>query len=223
MKKMIATLLAGATFAVATPSFAQTVDDNSAFTGLRVQAVTGYDAISAGSSVDDDANVDNDQSAEGIIYGAAVGYDIDLGGVVIGPEAEFTFSSAKTEFEDGDFEGFGLGRVSAERDLYLGARVGARVGDNALAYVKGGYTNATLNTTNTVGTTEFRDGYDLDGFRVGGGVEVALSQNMFLNAEYRYSKYSEAEVDFEGSVPDADRFDIDLDRHQVAVGLGLRF
>ena len=222
MNKTIATLLAGAAFAAAMPAAAQ-AQENSPFTGLRVQGVTGYDSVRAGSSVDDDANVDNDQSAEGIIYGAAVGYDIDMGGVVVGPEAEFTFSSADTDFENGDFEGFGFGNVSAERDLYLGARVGARVGENALAYVKGGYSNATFNTRNNDGTTEFRDGYDVDGYRLGGGVEVALSQNMFLNAEYRYSNYSRAEVDFEGTVPDSDRFDIDLDRHQVAVGLGVRF
>lgn len=222
MNKSIATLLAGAAFVVAMPAAAQ-AQENSPFTGLRVQGVTGYDSVRAGSSVDDDTNVDNDQSAEGIIYGAAVGYDIDMGGVVIGPEAEFTFSSADTDFENGDFEGFGFGNVSAERDLYLGARVGAKVGESALAYVKGGYTNATFNTRNNDGTTEFRDGYDVDGYRIGGGVEVALSQNMFLNAEYRYSNYSRAEVDFEGTVPDTDRFDIDLDRHQVAVGVGVRF
>jgi outer membrane immunogenic protein len=222
MNKTIATLLAGAAFAATMPVAAQ-AQENSPFNGLRVQGVTGYDSVRAGSSVDDDADVDNDQSAEGIIYGAAVGYDIDMGGVVVGPEAEFTFSSADTDFEDGDFEGFGFGNVSAERDLYLGARVGAKVGESALAYVKGGYTNATFNTRNNDGTTEFRDGYDVDGYRIGGGVEVALSRNMFLNAEYRYSNYSEAEVDFEGTVPDTDRFDIDLDRHQVAVGLGVRF
>lgn len=222
VKKTIATILVGATVAFAAPAFAQ-VDDNSPFTGLRVQGVTGYDIVSAGSSTDDERPFENDESAEGIIYGASVGYDIDLGGVVIGPEAEFTFSSTKAEFDNGDFEGFGLGNVSAERDLYLGARVGARVGDSALAYVKGGYTNATFDTEVNNGTQVFTEGFDTDGYRIGGGVEVALSQNMFVNAEYRYSKYSEAEADYVDEIPDGSRFDIDLDRHQVAVGLGVRF
>lgn len=222
VKKTIATLLAGATVAFAAPAFAQ-VDDNSPFTGLRAQGVTGYDIISAGSSVDDDANEDNDQSIEGVLYGASVGYDIDFGGVVIGPEAEFTWSSADVEVNEGDVEGFGLGRVSAERDLYLGARIGARVGNNALAYVKGGYTNASFDTEINTGTARFREGFDTDGYRIGGGVEVAVSQNMFVNAEYRYSNYSEGEVDFSGDIPDSDRFDLDLDRHQIAVGLGVRF
>lgn len=222
MRKTVAALLAGTTIAFAAPASAQ-VEDESPFTGLRAQVVTGLDMVGAGSSVDDDGEDNNDQSAEGVIYGAAVGYDIDFGSVVVGPEAEFAWSSADTDFNDGDFEGFGFGNVEAERDLYLGARVGARVGERALAYVKGGYTNATFDIRSNDGTAEFREGYDVDGYRVGGGVEVAISQNAFINAEYRYSNYSDAEVDFDGTLPDSDRFEVDLDRHQVAVGVGVRF
>ncbi|NNC60424.1 MAG: porin family protein [Erythrobacter sp.] len=223
MKNTVATLLAGTMIAAATPAFAQTVENDSPFTGARAQAVGGFDSFKAGSSVDDDGNDNNDQSAEGAVYGAAIGYDVDLGAVVIGPEAEFAWSSAKTDFNNGDFEGFGFGNVDAGRDMYLGARIGAKVGDRALAYVKGGYTNAKLDIRSNDGTREFNEDYDLDGYRVGGGVEYAINQNMFVNAEYRYSNYSEAEVDFEGTLPDSDRFNVDLDRHQVTVGLGVRF
>ncbi|ABC63648.1 outer membrane protein [Erythrobacter litoralis] len=223
MNKAVALILAGTAMATASPALAQTVQNDSPFTGARVQAVTGYDNIKAGSSVDDDGNPNNDQSAEGVIYGAAVGYDVDLGPVVIGPEAEFAWSTADTDFDNGDFEGFGFGNVSADRDLYLGARVGAKIGDQALAYVKGGYTNAKLNIRSNDGTTKFDTDYDLDGYRVGGGLEYAINRNMFVNAEYRYSNYSRAEVDFDGTLPDSDRFDVDLDRHQVSVGLGVRF
>ncbi|WP_435417284.1 outer membrane beta-barrel protein [Parerythrobacter aurantius] len=222
MKKSVAILLAGAAMAAAAPAAAQSVDD-SPFTGFRAQGVVGYDTTKAGSSVDDDANVDNDQSAEGVVYGAAVGYDIDLGGVVIGPEAEYTWSSASTEFENGDFEGFGFGNVSADRDLYVGARIGTRIGDEALAYVKGGYTNAKYNIRSSDGTTTFDEDYDVDGWRLGAGVEYAINQNMFVSGEYRYSNYSEAEVDFDGTLPDSERFNVDLDRHQLMVGLGVRF
>ena len=87
MKKMFALLATGSLAALATPAAAQ--DADSPFTGFRVQATTGYDQLRAGSSVDDDLNEDNnDQSTEGVLYGAAVGYDVDLGGLVIGPEAD---------------------------------------------------------------------------------------------------------------------------------------
>ena len=221
MNKMIALIATGSIAALATPAFAQ--DADSPFTGLRVQAVTGYDSLRAGSTVDDDGNDNNDQSIDGVVYGVQAGYDIDLGGAVVGLEAELTDSSAKTEYTNGDFEGFGFGQVDAGRDLFLGARVGAKVMPDVLLYAKGGYTNAKLNVRSNDGTTQFDDDYDLDGYRVGGGLEYAFGRNMFTNIEYRYSNYSRAEVDFDGTLPDSDRFDVDTDRHQVTVGLGMRF
>ena len=220
MKKITTLLFAGSALALSTPAFAQ---DDSNFDGLRLEAVGGFDSVKAGSSVDDDVNEDNDQSMEGITYGVAAGYDIDLGTIVIGPEAEYSWSEAKTEFEDGDFEGFGFGQVSADRDLYLGARIGAKLSPQTLLYAKGGYTNAKLNILSNDGVTEFDEDYDLDGFRVGAGAEYAMNENLFLKLEYRYSNYQEAEVDFEGSLPDSERFDVDLDRHQVMAGVGFRF
>ena len=221
MNKMIALIATGSIAALATPAFAQ--DADSPFTGLRVQGVTGYDSLRAGSSVDDDGNDNNDQTADGLLYGAAVGYDVDLGNVVIGPEAEISGSTADTDYDDGDFEGFGYGNVSSGRDLYLGARIGVKANENMMFYAKGGYTNAKLNVRSNDGTTEFDTDYDLDGYRVGGGLEYAFGRNMFTNIEYRYSNYSKAEVDFDGTLPDSDRFDVDTDRHQVTVGLGMRF
>ena len=223
MKLTFALLATGSMAALTAPAAAQ-VDEDSPFSGLRVQGTAGYDQIRAGSSVDDDANEDNnDQSAEGAFYGATVGYDVDLGNVVIGPEAEISGSTADTNFDDGDFEGFGFGNVSAGRDLYVGARIGVKSSENMMFYAKGGYTNARLNVRSDDGTTEFDTDYELDGYRVGGGLEYAFNSNMFANVEYRYSNYSDAEVDFDGTLPDSERFDVDTDRHQVTVGLGVRF
>ncbi|QWC55879.1 outer membrane beta-barrel protein [Erythrobacter sp. 3-20A1M] len=222
MKKSIPLFAAVAVAAVASPAAAQSVGD-APFTGLRVEALAGYDQLRAGSSVDDDVNVDNDQSAEGVTYGGAVGYDVDLGAVVVGAEAELMGSSADTDYDNGDFEGFGYGNVSAGRDIYLGARVGAKVGPQALIYAKGGYTNAKLNVRSNDGTATFDDNYKLDGYRLGAGVEYAFNPRMYAKLEYRYSNYSDAKVDFGGSLPDSDRFDVDTDRHQVVAGVGVRF
>ncbi|MBY8338256.1 outer membrane beta-barrel protein [Alteriqipengyuania sp. NZ-12B] len=222
MKIAFAILATGSLAALATPAAAQ-ADPDSPFSGFRIQGTTGYDQITAGSSVDDDGNDNNDQSAEGVIYGATIGYDVDLGNIVLGPEAELTGSTADTDYEAGDFEGFGFGNVSAGRDIYVGARIGVKANPNMMFYAKGGYTNARLNVRSSDGTTEFDTNYDLDGYRVGGGLEYAFGKNLFTNIEYRYSNYSKAEVDFDGTLPDSDRFDVDTDRHQVTVGLGMRF
>ena len=80
------------------------------------------------------------------------------------------------------------------RDLYAGARVGGVVSNRALLYVHGGYTN--LNA----------GGFNFEGIRAGVGAEYAVSDRVYLNAEYRYSDY-----------------DSGLDFHGAVVGVGFRF
>mgnify|MGYP000563163005 CR=1 FL=1 len=215
-------LLAAASFAVlSTPAMAQ---DNDAFTGLRVEGVGGFDTTSAGSSVDDEVNEDNDQSIEGFVYGAAVGYDVNVGGVVLGAEAELTDSTARTEIDAGDFEGFGFGNVETGRDIYVGARVGVVAAENTLVYAKGGYSNARYNIESSFDGDEYRSFVDADGYRIGAGIEQRLGANAYAKLEYRYSNYSDAEVDFDDNdVPEVAPSEIDTDRHQVMAGVGWRF
>ena len=222
MKKGIALLLAaGSAVALAVPAHAQ---EDRSFSGPWVAGVAGYDKNQAGSTSDDDANEDNDQSAEGLVWGGAAGYDMDLGTMVIGAEAELTESTADVRTLEGDAENFGLGRVEAGRDIYLGARAGFKATPNTLVYAKAGYTNARYGFLGTDGEVSDEQHIDVDGWRVGAGVEHKLGSNAFARLEYRYSKYSEAEVDFEPEgIPDTDPFDVDLDRHQLMAGVGWRF
>ena len=222
MKKTATLLVAGTMIAAATPAMAQSSDEDN-FDGFRVEALAGYDVTKAGSTVDDDNNPNNDQSIDGLSYGVGVGYDYDAGGVVLGLEGEYSGSTADTEFDANDFENLGIGNVETGDDLYVGARVGVKAADDLLVYAKGGYTNAKLNVLANDGVTEFDQDYNLDGFRVGAGAEYAMSENSFFKLEYRYSNYQEGEVDFDGTLPDSERFDVDLDRHQVMAGFGLRF
>lgn len=220
MKKILAALAAG-TVLSATPALAQ--DAQATFTGPRVEATVGWDKSRSGSSVDNDTTRDLDQSVDGLLYGGGVGFDFAIGqSAVIGAEAELTDSTAKSN-TDGVPNTFNLGRVETGRDIYVGARAGLIIGSNALAYIKGGYTNARYNLVGTDGTVNLNQRLDTDGWRLGGGVELAVSENAFAKIEYRYSKYSEAEFDFEGQTPDSSRFRIDTDRHQVVASVGLRF
>lgn len=223
MKKIAMALAGGVALVAVNPVLAQ--EDNTTFTGPRVEGLIGYDISRAGSSVDNDANTGDDESTEGLLYGIGAGYDVAVGSnAIVGVEGEFSDSTAKTKFENGDFEGFGLGRVSTGRDLYVGARAGLVVSPKTLVYAKGGYTNARYNVLATDGTNELRENVDTDGWRLGAGAEMAVKNNVYAKLEYRYSKYSEGEVDLEDAgVPDSQRFGIDTDRHQVVAGVGMRF
>lgn len=209
-----------ASSALAAPAFAQ--DSGQTFTGPRIAVLGGYDGIRPGSSEDSDFEGD-DQTVDGFLYGVEAGYDIAIGPrAVIGADLEYSDSTGKVETDSTDPEFFGFGRVSTGRDLYVGLRAGLRATPNTLVYAKGGYTNARLNVLANDGETEFRENFELDGWRLGAGLEQALGTNAFAKVEYRYSNYSNANFEFADGGVSGD-FDIDTDRHQVVAGLGWRF
>jgi outer membrane immunogenic protein len=220
MKKGLAILIAVAGTAVSIPALAQ---DDTGFGGPWVAGVAGYDINKAGSSQDDGVNAPRDANAEGIVYGAAAGYDVDFGSAVVGVEAELTDSKADSTYGD-PFTTFGLGTVDAGRDIYVGGRAGFKATPSTLIYGKAGYSNARFNYVGSDGTTNYRRNLDTDGLRVGAGVEQKFGDMTFGKIEYRYSNYKKGEIDFEATgVADSDRFDIDTDRHQVVASVGIRF
>jgi outer membrane immunogenic protein len=220
MKKFLACLATGSAL-VSVPALAQSTETS--FTGPYVQALAGYDINKAGSSIDGGAGSNDHDKADGFLYGGGLGYDYDFGKVVIGAEGEFTDSTAKTRFDDGVPENFGLGNVKAKRDLYVGAKAGFKAAPSTLIYVKGGYTNARFGVLAGDGTDNSRVNLDADGWRLGAGVEQKVGANTFAKLEYRYSNYSKAEADFRDDFPDSDRFNVDLDRHQIVAAVGYRF
>jgi outer membrane immunogenic protein len=224
-KYVFAALLAGT---VAAPAMAQNA---APFTGLRAEAIAGYDSLESGEDDDDGQQTngdDGDESINGIAYGVGVGYDFDLGGVVAGIEGEFTESTGKQDFDetlDAPFSG----RIETGRDLYVGGRVGVKVAPTTLVYAKAGYTNTAIE-----GAFEGQDAGDrfefdsnVDGYRLGAGVEQMLASNSYAKIEYRYSNYSNLDFsdDFDLDDLEPEDFDtkIDLDRHQIMAAIGFRF
>jgi outer membrane immunogenic protein len=191
-KYLLAVLLAGT---VASPALAQ---ESQPYSGIRVEGIVGYETTDV-----------EDEGSDGIVYGVQAGYDFQSGGAVFGIEAEASDSTVDECVSDVDVTGDTLCADSG-RDLYVGGRVGAAVGRNVLLYGKAGYSKARVALDYEDGTTgtaaDFEAGENLDGVRVGGGVEFALGPNSYAKTEYRYSNYEQG-----------------FDRHQVVAGFGFRF
>ncbi|MGK6322589.1 outer membrane protein [Sphingomonas sp. DT-51] len=204
MRKLaFATAAAAFGVALATPALAQNGD----FSGGRIEALAGYDNLQDGGDGESEGR-------EGFTYGGLLGYDFQRGNIVYGIEGEVTDATTKSrsynELTAGD-------RFSLEagRDLYVGGRLGYVISPAAMIYAKGGYTNARIENRyqSAVGNAnELVDKADLDGFRVGAGLEYKITPTAFVKGEYRYSHYGEI-----------DGYNIDLDRHQLMAGLGIRF
>jgi outer membrane immunogenic protein len=140
MKKLIA-IAALATAALSTPAMA------SEFAGPRLEVTAGADEVRNGVDATD------------IAYGAALGYDLQFGKVVVGAEA-----TAANVFD--------------RADLGAAARLGYTLNKNVLAYGRVGYTKLERSATAKV-----------DGLTVGGGLEVKLIGSTFAKAEYRYTDF----------------------------------
>lgn len=221
MKTSVALLAAASIAAFATPVAAQ---DKAPFSGFRVGAEAGYDMLRSGSSEDVDTTRDLNQDIDGANYAGVIGYDAAVGeNLRLGAEASFGDSTASWDNDNNQPNVFNLGRVNAEREIYVGGRVGVVTSPDLMLYAKGGYTNQRFGVEGTDGTVSASQRLDVDGWRAGVGAEYALSDNMYAGLEYRYSNYSEGEVDFNGETPDSSRFNLDTDRHQVVATVGVRF
>lgn len=91
-------------------------------------------------------------------------------------------------------------------DLSAGVRFGYRGDGGTSVYGLIAFTRTHLTTRYTAGGTTVRDGDDLDGVRLGGGVQFDIGANSYAKIEYRYSDYEQH-----------------FRRHQGLVGVGIRF
>ena len=227
MRKLILAALVAGT--AATPAFAQPAGEASPFTGFRVEGILGYDALKSGESDNgvDTGDNNGDETVEGALFGVGVGYDFDLGGVVAGIEGEFTESTGKQEADE-TLDGINFtSSVKTGRDLYIGGRIGFRAAPSTLVYGKAGYTNTSIEAGFETTDDRFEFDTNVDGWRLGAGIEQLFGPNAYGKLEYRYSNYKNLDFsdDFDFDDFDPEDFDtkIDLDRHQVVAAVGFRF
>jgi outer membrane immunogenic protein len=222
MKQSISLIAAASLLAIAAPAAAQDDANTSAFTGFRIEGLAGYDM----NKPRPDASIDNaaavNDSINGATYGAGAGYDFAIGGATLGVEGEWMWTNADRDYTTTGFTNYGVSSVDPGRDLYIGARVGVPVSDMVLLYAKGGYTNQRYRVTTTDNLTSATTRLGLDGWRIGAGAQFALGKNVYVKAEYRYSKYSDGTVDAPtGATPAT--FDLGASRNQIIGGVGFKF
>ena len=161
--------------------------------------------------------VDDDET--GITFAGELGYDAQLGSDVrLGAYGGVEFSSLGRCFTT--FAG-DEACLEAYRTITAGARAGLVRGPGTMLYAKGGYTLTRLEATYenpVVGVDRIREEDDVDGFHVGGGVELGLGRRTYGRLDYVYTKYDEGRFEFDGVEARAD-----MTRHQVLLGFGLRF
>ena len=139
----------------------------------------------------------NGIGSEGVLGEASIGYDYDFGSWVAGVQLDGSYSGIRSKL---DIPG---GSIKLDNDYGFDAlaRVGAKVNESTLAYVIGGYSyqHFDLHASDPVG--DIID-WNKSGFTVGGGLETAVSSNMTVGLEYRYSQFGKKDFSSEFGAPD---------------------
>ncbi|MCW1432165.1 outer membrane protein [Novosphingobium sp. JCM 18896] len=149
-------------------------------------------------------------SDDGVVYGGVIGIQTSQErSFMFGVEGEVTGSTTKETVDD-VFTPGDTARVKMGRDLFIGARAGIRPSRGLLIYGKVGYTNARMTAEYTGPATNLELSDNLEGYRVGGGVEFGEGALRF-RGEYRYSNYGDVRLNGVAT-------GINPQRHQVVAG-----
>lgn len=208
MKKIMLVAALGALLPV--PALAQDYDDtteteSTARSGLRIEARALWERIND----PDEANQINYELGSGPGFGGEIGYDIAVSDtVVVGPFGTYEFSTV--EECDGNL------CVSSGGFWAAGLHVGIATGTNSQAYIKGAYSQLTVDLvgpftdpiTNT--TINFDESETGGGYQAAFGYEQGFGQNAYGRIEL-------------GIGTNTDIYGFDFQRSSIAVAIGTRF
>ncbi len=162
----------------------------------------------------------------GALGGIHVGVQKRWGNIVLGVEG--AWSEGRVNDRGPDAPAFAANfdaRTSLEGILSIGPHIGW-AHQNWMLYGTGGYARARLLTTDVVratNTDNFKDTQDHNGWFLGGGVEVALTQNWIFGVEYiRYDFGSERHFQPFGAIVVGGTRDVEMDANVIRARLSFR-
>lgn len=226
-------IAAAASALLAVPAQAQDLS------GFRLEGRFGWEQAGTSATLpnpDEDEDEDGDEllvasdEASDPTFGLEIGYDLQVGssfllGAYAGADLSNTAMCAELIEDD-------LACHELERTFTFGLRAGVPVAETSLLYVKGGYSNGRFETTYDADVTDNGDDDEVaieefsgsqDGFHLGGGVELGLTESLYAKLEYVYTDFGSRSHLLEDMEDDEPGLALSSDRHQVVAGIGLRF
>lgn len=149
----------------------------------------------------------NSVETDGFLGGAFAGYNAEFGnGLVGGVEGDIGYSGV-----EGDNAGTS---VKSGVEGSLRARLGYAVSPDILPYITAGGAAKSMEVTEGgVGDTN-----TMLGWTAGAGVDVKVTENMFVRGEYRYTDFGSDDFTTGGGTRSVDSND-----HRATIGVGFKF
>lgn len=172
-------------------------DSDAANNGPKGAADFAIDASSKEVSGIDGVN------SSGLVGDARLGFDIARGRFLFGVFGSYGFNSMETDLNNalgivGNGKTFDVTSIEKGSEWSIGARAGVIVAPRTLAYILAAYTQTDYdfsgNVTEGGVTSGFSRETTFDGVTVGGGLEFALTQNVFLGIEGTHTFYGKETV-----------------------------
>ncbi|MCO5066195.1 MAG: porin family protein [Rhizobiaceae bacterium] len=149
----------------------------------------------------------NEISTDGVLGGAFAGYQSDFGnGIVAGVEGDVGYSGVK-----GDNAGT---EAKAGVEGSLRARLGYAVSPDILPYITAGGAAQSLKVTEG----GLSDRNTMLGWTAGAGVDVKVTENVFVRGEYRYTDFGSEDFTTGSGTRSVDNHD-----NRVSLGVGFKF
>lgn len=187
------------------------------FTGLRAEFLGGYNrTLPSRRTAGPVLTTSQTPRHTGGIAGVQGGYDVQLGPLVVGVLGGYALETANG---CGALGGQDQGCLRPQAQAEGGVRVGFQYAGRFLLFAKGSYVNTRINTTNRDGAVTRNSHILVDGYRAGGGVELAVTPHAYVKAEYDYtrtSRFNAAPYGFQNT-------SISYHNHAVLGGFGVRF
>ena len=182
---------------------------------VATEVVTAFDWSGAyiglqggGSWIDGEFSVpgaSENEDFNGGFVGKFIGYNFVIDNFVIGAEGDINYN-----WNENSYRAAGVrGDVGTDWSGSLRARVGYSF-DRVLIYATGGWaaTNAYIDSNAGDWDRTFH------GWTIGKGIDYAVTDNVFVRAEYRYTNYGDRTF---GGVK------VDLDQHTATLGVAFKF
>ncbi|MER9407189.1 porin family protein [Mesorhizobium caraganae] len=158
-----------------------------------------------------------DTDPDGFLGGVYGGYNYQMSNnIVIGAELDIVYANVDGSGQVFLAPGVPAG-VSATEELNWSGAARLRLGyaaDRFLPYIAGGVAFGDIDISNDNGPGSFGDTFT--GWTIGVGLDYAMTDNLLLRAEYRYTDFgSESFEDFAS--------DVDLKTNEVRFGIAYKF